>query len=156
MNLETPNPKQVLLTSRIIWGALFMGITTAAAVFAWLIQTNRFQSGEGLRDLIPTLFYIGIGLTLLSIPLGLFIRGQIFKSGWVGDVVQPQKYLAGNIVAWGLCEGPCFFGLIVCLLANSFWPYAIPPAAAFLFLLLLWPNGRAMFPPHEHHRIGER
>ncbi|MBI1369301.1 MAG: hypothetical protein GC162_11695 [Planctomycetes bacterium] len=146
---NTPSPQQTLLVLRIIWGAMLMGILVFA--FAAIALAMNENAAKPAMDEATTnlLFYISIGLVVVLIPLAMFMRGQIHKSGWVGDVVTPSKYAAGNIIAFALCEGPAFFSLIVVLLTHSIVPQIVPGGVAVLFLILMFPNGRAMFAPAD-------
>ena len=157
---STVEPKRALVLARVIW---FVMVAMVGSLFTFLVVTGQTaqqllaREADGQSVAVPPiLFYVGIGLTGLALTMGPFLRGQIFKAGWVGDVVKPSAYFAGNIIAWALCEGAAMYGLVVFFLAGSFWPYGLPPAVAYLFLLLLWPNGRAMFPPRDHYATGER
>ena len=139
------DPKQALVTVRIIWGAIAMGMITFAGVV--LVMILGSTPDESVAPTGQLLFYIACGLTATAIPVGLFVRGQVFKRGWVGDVITPGAYTTGNIVAWACCEAPAIAGLVGCMIAGSLMPNVIPAVAAFVMHLLLWPNGRAMFPP---------
>lgn len=154
--LPTVQPRQLLLQARIFWFAMVAGVTIMGAVFTFLILAEEHspEVTQSLESVAPILFYVGIGLTGLALLLGPFLRGQIFKAGWVGDIVKPSSYFAGNIIAWALCEGAVLYGLIVCFVVGSLWPYVLPPAVAYIFLLLLWPNGRAMFPLRDRYAPG--
>lgn len=140
----TLNPKQVLFTTRIIWGALLAGIVFFAICVAVIINNPDHPQPPKPDSLFPMLI-AEIILTIVTIPLGLFIRGQVFKRHWQENIVTPQGYTTGNIIAWACCKAPAFFSLIVCLIAQTFWPYIIPGIIAFIILLLTWPNGKAMF-----------
>ncbi len=138
------NPKQAVIKSRIMWAALLGGTVAFAVVVAVLI--NKPDSNNIVNnDSLNILFIMSIVLPILTIPIGLFARGQVFKRNWQGDVITPQGYVTGNVIAWACCEAPIFFSLIVCLMARTFWPYVIPAGVGWLVMLLLWPNGRAMF-----------
>jgi hypothetical protein len=155
------DPKQALLTNRIIWAAMAMGMVAFAGVMIALARSQEdVVAPVGEAD--PMLFYIACAMVVTAIPMGLFVRGQVFKRGWVGDVVTPQAYTAGNIIAWACCEAPAFFALITIFIDGRVVPNILPAAAAIVMHLLLWPNGRAMFPPNlsqveaNHPAVTER
>jgi hypothetical protein len=150
------HPKAMLRVARVQWAALVAGPVLFGSVVAFV--TNREPKGHSEigQDTADLLFYVALGLCAVQIPLAIFIRGQALKSGWVGDVVTPMAYLRGNLIAWALCEGVVFFGLVICLLSGSMWPYVTPAVVSLAGLILLWPNGRAMFPPRDRYAVGER
>ena len=140
------DPKQALVTVRIIWAALAMGMVTFAGIVIVLAQAPA-EAAAPADDADPMFFYAACAMVVMAIPMGLFVRGQIFKRGWVGDVVTPQAYTTGNIIAWACCEAPVLFALVVVLITGNIMPNVLPAAAAFVMHLILWPNGRAMFTP---------
>lgn len=146
---QTPDAGQVLVQCRVIWLALVMGTLFYAGIMLFLILRD---AGEGPTPVAgnPWLLTAVAGaLTVTMIPIGLFLRGQFFKKGWVADVVTPGAYMTGNIMVWAMCEGCAFLGIILCFLSRQLWPSALPPALAIGMLLLLYPNGKAMFPRKE-------
>ncbi|QNN21412.1 hypothetical protein HED60_03700 [Planctomycetales bacterium ZRK34] len=146
---QNPNaisdPKQALLLNRIIWAAIGMGVIVFGGIVIGM--GISITGAEGLDDWTPILFYAACAMVATAIPMGLFIRGQIFKRGWVGDVITPQAYTQGNIIAWACCEAPAFLSLVLVMLSGQITPNIYPAIAAFVMHLLLWPNGRAMFGP---------
>ncbi len=143
------DPAAILRVSRILWGALCGGVWIFALVVAIVIRRSPMSTEPIPREQLMLLFYVAMGMCFATIPLGLFIRGQVFKAGWVGDVVKPANYLQGCLVAWAMCEGTAVFSLVICLLSRTFVPYAIPAVIASVVLLALWPNGRALWPPDK-------
>jgi hypothetical protein len=135
------SPDKALLTARIVWGALILGVAMIGVVFTLVLP--RSTAGGDPTLLVPVVFF----LVLTAIPIGLFMRGQVFKKHWVGDVVTPRGYIAGNIIAWASCEGTALFSLIVAAFIPGSTLALIPGAIAFVTLVLLFPNGKAMFPP---------
>jgi Flp pilus assembly protein CpaB len=113
------NPKQALWPVRIIWLALVVSVAVMAGVFAFLIRGGA-SPAQIDPQVVTILFYASIAVAAAGIPLGLFLRGQMFKAGWVGNVVQPGAYLTGNIIAWALSEVAAMFSIIVSFLAGTF------------------------------------
>ena len=142
------DPRKALMTVRIIWVAMLMGQLTFAAIAVGIV-TSAAGEAPGDAASVSMLFIISCAMIVTAIPVGLFVRGQVFKRHWQGDIVTPRGYAGGNIIAFASCEGPVFFSLIVCLIARSFWPYAIPAAAGLVVFLLLWPSGKPMFSPRD-------
>ena len=138
------DPQRALITARVIWAMLCMGVMLLGGVMVFV--TLRVEARE--QDAaIGNMALLGAAVvTLLALPVALFIRSQMFKRGWVGEVVTPSAYVTGNIVPWAVCEGAAIFGFIAMFLDRSIMPGILMPVVAMLFLLLLFPNGRAMFP----------
>jgi hypothetical protein len=154
--LEERHPHAVLRTAKIIWSALVAGVLVFGGVVAFLTIRPRSVPPHVGDDLSMYLFYVSLGFSILAVPMAIFARGQIFKAGWAGDIVRPMAYFQGSIVAWAMCDGAALAGLVVCLVSQSMWPYAISTAIGLGGLLLLWPNGRAMFPRRDPYAVGER
>lgn len=138
------DPKQALMTNRVIWAAMGLGMVMFAGIMIALAQSREPVAVPG-GEADPMLFYIACAMVVAAIPMGLFVRGQVFKRGWVGEVVTPGAYTTGNIIAWACCEAPAFVALITIMLDGRIVPNIFPALAAIVMHLLLWPNGRAMF-----------
>jgi hypothetical protein len=143
---STLDPKQALLLSRVIWAAMLMGVVVFG-LFVGLIF--RGEPEEQRQPLSPQTGYvflaIAVATLLIGVPVGLFARGEIFKCGWVGDVITPTAYISGNIVVWALCEGAAFFSLVTYMVSHQPLLF-IPGGLAVALMLLLWPDGKAMQP----------
>ncbi|MHB1157123.1 MAG: hypothetical protein ACYC26_09810 [Phycisphaerales bacterium] len=140
-NSPAPTPQITLRIARIIWASLVIGcIVIAVTLF------SQPRNNHTPPDAAHAFLLVGAVITFVAVPLAFIMRGQIFKRGWVGDVVTPKAFATGTIVSCALCEGACAVGLILAFI-NQFPPlFCIAPAISFIALLLLWPNGRAMFP----------
>lgn len=140
----TPTPEIALRTARIIWAGLVFGCLFITVVL--FIQSRHRPIHATPVDNTHAFLIVGAVITLVAVPLAFIMRGQIFKRGWVGDVVTPKAFATGTVTSCALCEGPYIVGLILASV-NQFPPLlCIAPAISFIGLLLLWPNGRAMFP----------
>ena len=142
-SIAPDNPSQALTQARAIWAALCMGlIFTSVALYSTMPST---EPPSAILAEWP-LSAIAWVLLLTVIPLGLFVRGQVFKRGWEGDAVTPAAYLKGNIIAWACCEGTAFVGLILGFMDHRAGSQFSAAVIAFATLVALWPNGRAMWP----------
>ncbi|MFA7237597.1 MAG: hypothetical protein WC058_12095 [Phycisphaeraceae bacterium] len=138
------NPPTALLLGRIIWAAMSLSCIIVGAMMFSMMR------GDGLHtESPPERLEAGIILAVVSIPAAFIMRGRIFKRGWMGDVVTPAAFLYGTLVSCAVCEG-AFTIAMMFTFVNHFSPgFWMAPAVAFAGLLLLWPNGRAMFPPRS-------
>jgi hypothetical protein len=124
--------------ARLLWAAHILGLLCLAIGLQWI--------GVGRQDpaLAAWVAWSAVVGSIITIPLGLFFRGEQFKKHWRGPRVEPAGYLHGNLLAWAGCGVPAGIGLIGCALASSYWPYGLAvllPAAMFA---VLWPDGRIM------------
>ncbi|MEX0774900.1 MAG: hypothetical protein WD042_04195 [Phycisphaeraceae bacterium] len=131
-----------LIGIRIIWLAMLMGEVGFMAVIAVLIGN---QSVQAEAELARLMLLISTGMLLTLVPLGYFIRSQIYKRHWVGDAVTAQGYVTGNIVLLALCEASAFAGLLGCMFGGSFWPGAVPVVLAMIVQVINYPTGSAMY-----------
>lgn len=124
-------------------------LTFAALVSVWVVMVD--PPASQLTRTAMIVFWVAVCVTVVQIPLGIIIRGQVFKKQTQGEIVTPEGYASGNIIAWSCCEGAAFFFLITALIGRALVPYALPAAVPILVMILLWPNGRAMFPPAQRN-----
>ena len=146
-NNEPPpdiSPEQALKTSRIMWAALLMGCVMFTIV---VIVLNLMAEKEGAPiEEDNFLFYIALGLQIAFIPVAFITRSQVFKKGWVEDIVKPFAYLKGNIIALALIEGPCILGIVSMFISKKIMPNGIIPAIGLVVFIILFPNGKALQP----------
>jgi hypothetical protein len=133
------SPQRALLVTRIIWA----GQITGVLILGVIIMSVRTAHDAVLPSAAAAVPWV---ILLCGVPGGLFARGEIFKRGWVGEVITPQAYIAGNIVAFAICEGAAFVALVFCLVDGRVGLHLSAAAAAVAMLVLLWPNGKAMVP----------
>ncbi len=138
-----PTPQQALLTARIFWAAMVIGLFIAGGVMIFVVQprNNMRQSDSG-----DPFVYLPFLVYFVAVPVGLFMRGQTFKRGWVGDVVTTEAYVSGNIVAWACCEGSAFASLIFYSFVTRNLVTLVPYGLGIATILLLFPNGKALLP----------
>ncbi len=142
-SLSNMTPEKALISSRIMWAALVGGQVIFLIV---IIAMQGRLSGTPDPQMVATLHYISIGMVIAAVPVGMFIRSQMYKKFWVGNKVTPQGYLQGNLLLWAMCEGTSLFGLVVTMLADGFWPWVVPSALAMAVQVMNWPDGAPMRP----------
>ena len=138
--------KQAQARAWMVWAAQVMGLVTLATV---LIALTVLGERDKETPEFP-FFLLSLGALFTALPAGLFIRGQVFKRHWVGEVVTPAGYLQGNLIAWACCEGVALMSLVFVLVSGELFPTVISAGVAGGLLLALWPNGRAMSPLDRH------
>jgi hypothetical protein len=137
------DPRGVLMTLRIIWGALLMGqiIFFGVIVFVLWPQHRRTMDEQTLR----LLFYVECAMLLTMIPVGFALRSITFRNGRdERGNVRPGAYSTGNILLWAMCEGVSFFGLVGAMLNNAPWPHLIVTIIAVVVQLITFPTGGEM------------
>jgi hypothetical protein len=140
------SPAASLRVIRVIWLALLMGQIgfMFAIVVVWHGSTG-FQASPEQGRLI---FLITVGMLLVSVPLGYFIRSQTYKRNWQGTQITPQGYFVGNLILLAMCESVSLTGLVATLLSGRLWPTILPSVAAMAVQVVNFPNGRAMRPAY--------
>lgn len=137
-------PASALKTLRLIWAALLMGQLSFLVVIV-VLWNGGFQA-RGFDDTVRMMFMLSIVFLAGTITLGYFIRMQIYKSGWQGQVVSPGSYFTGNLMLLAMLEGASLFALVVTLLNGSLWPTVLPAVAAMAVQVINFPNGQALAP----------
>lgn len=136
---SAPSPSAVLRTLRLLWAATLTG----PILFLLVLILLRPSPVANIPQAWRYLPFAGLAL----VPLGYFLRMQCYKQHWVGQIVTPPGYFAGNLLLFACCETIAILGLTLALLLNSLWPSILPPAFAMFVQLLNFPNGRPMLPP---------
>lgn len=134
--------ERALLTARLFWAALLGGqiFLAFAVVKMWHAGVVPAAAPAAARIIL----LVPIVLFVTLVPLGLFLRNQIYKRSWQGPAIAPQGYLTGNLVLLALCETVVLSSLIASLLLHAFWPAIGPGLLAVAMQALNFPNGRAM------------
>lgn len=142
--------RRSLFTTRIVWFALLMGQLLFAGVVLFSNSTHTTPPSGGME----VMTYIVVGMFFLFVPTGYFLRMQIYKRHWQGDVVTHQGYYVGNLILWALCDGVALFGLVVTLVQREWGLAAVVSAAAMVVQLINFPTGAPMRPanPYQHTR----
>ena len=132
-------PRSVVMTNRIIWGALLLGQLSTAAVLAGVVA-----QGKGPPTPPPNLLLmVGIdaGLLAVAIVVVVVVRAIGFR-GASGDAAVRARYSTGMIVPMACLEGASFLGIIVAFLSGHLLPAGIVPATALAIQLTLFPRAR--------------
>lgn len=151
---DSLNPKQALLNLRIVWGVLLLGVITFMFVVIIILAGGNGPTPDPQASAI--IFIVSLAMLATTVPIGYFVRMQVYKRSWRGEVISPAGYTVGNIIVLACCEGPAFFSLIVVMINGSFWPAIIPAVIAMAIMVINFPNGRAMFPPHTAAGFDDR
>jgi F0F1-type ATP synthase membrane subunit c/vacuolar-type H+-ATPase subunit K len=138
------DPKQTLLVTRIVWGALLAGQLMFLGV---IVAMGRVQAVSApLVDPQRMLFLVSAAFTVVAIGMGYFVRMQTYKAGWQGDAIRPASYFTGNLLLLALLEGASLLALVVTMLHGALWPTIAPAVVAMMMQVVNFPNGRAMEP----------
>lgn len=134
--------RRILFISKMVWLAMLL--------WPFLISLIVITSEPGvLSSVVRGWLDIGVGLSLLLIPVGYHFRLQIYKRYWQGFQISPLGYLGGNVALWVCCSVVVVIGLASMLSCGSFWAAMAAMAAvvmAVLVELVNFPNGLAMEP----------
>ena len=139
----TPTPQQTLAILRVLWGILLVGQLLLIGVAAMVVNSSPASAMNA--DMTLKLFGLNAGLLVFNVILGTFIRSQIYKRSWRGQVVAPLGYFTGNVVMLALLEMVIFFGILVSILSKSFMPSILPALLAMMVYGVNYPHGGPMF-----------
>ncbi len=142
-NQATATPHKALMTIRLIWAALLAGQIMFMVVIAVLQSINASPQAD--PQVAQVLFLVALAMLTTMIPVGYFIRNQVYKKNWQEDVVTPGGYVSGNILLLALCEGVALVGLVAVLIGGVIW-YAVPSLVAMAVQVINFPHGRPMWP----------
>jgi hypothetical protein len=148
------NPHHALAQARVVWAVFVAGVIAMTAIGVFMARAADPYEPHGDTHADFIVLVVSIAAVIVLIPLGLFLRGQTFKRGWVGDAVTPSAYLGGCVVAWAMADAAAVFGVGGMIMSQRVMPNVLPTAVSLLLLIAMWPNGRAMFPPHDPHGSG--
>jgi hypothetical protein len=140
MDQGTPQPP--LFITRIIWLGLLGGMLTYSGVI--LLLSADF--GEPVPEMAQTFPLIGAGMLVVGVPVGYFIRMQIYKKNWKEDAIAPGGYFTGNLVLWAIIEGATIASLTGCLVSQALWPCFIPAIVGMGLMVINFPTGRPLQP----------
>lgn len=142
--METPTPLTVdkaLMATRLIWAALLMGQITFLIVVGVLLGTGQGPRNPEMGTIVS---YISLGQLVFLVPLGYFVRMQVYKRNWQGNVVTPKGYVTGNVFLFACCEAVAMTGLLALLLSGTPGMAAAPAVLALATLVVNVPTGQAM------------
>lgn len=129
-----------LRVTRIAWGALLILEVCMGLVFGSMAVVSEEIMPE-VAQICGVLAWVGL---VVVTPFGLWVRGQYFKSGWVGDSVMPGSYMTGMVLVLVLNQAPYVASLTACVFDARLWPWGAPGLVVLVLHVLLWPNGKAM------------
>ncbi len=143
MNQQISDPKTALRTMRFLWFGLLSGPLSFLFVIVMIVSGSDQEPAE----IGMLLGYVAIGMLIVLTPIGYFIRGQIYKASWQGDVVTPKGYYVGNLILLSTLEGVALFGLVATMVHGALGLPLVPAVLAMAIQVINFPNGRAMHPP---------
>lgn len=144
--LHATNPRAALVSLRILWGAMVMGLVLLGVVLA--LTQNTLSQTDGPGQVRATYTVVAYAMLVLMVPVGYFVRNQVYKSGWREHAVTPQAYFTGNLILFAVFEGLALAGFLLSALVGFDPVVLIPGAIGFGLLLLNFPTGKPM-QPHE-------
>jgi len=144
-DLSTTSTRGALATLRIIWAALLVGELVFLGVIFFLLRGAN-PPAPGPADVTRMLFFASIVFLAGGVVVGFVLRSRLYNPRQADGSVAPGKYVTGNIIFLALCEGPAFFGLVVCMLSGHFLPAVAVPAVAMAIQLLNFPTGAPLEP----------
>lgn len=123
---------------RVVWGLLLAG---ALIVLVALVTPDRGdRAGAGLA-LAPWV------VLFVAAPVGILLRGQIYKRYWRGDVVTGRGYVAGNMVLFAGLGAIVITCLIASLAGAPRVATILPGLLATALILVNHPHGHPLQPP---------
>lgn len=139
---------RMLMTMRVVWFALLCG----QVIFGVIVLGHC--SGRGVesyrRELVWPFGIAAAVMLAVAVPAGLFVRMQIYKRHWRGDVISPKGYFTGNLVFLAMCEGVSLFGLATVMIMGYVDWSIVVSVIAVLIQLANFPTGAPMRSPHAH------
>ncbi|MBI1374017.1 MAG: hypothetical protein GC159_14945 [Phycisphaera sp.] len=162
MDEATPTKlKQGLMTIRVIWFGLVMGLTFFALIMVFVVSSPEPPATGVAATREPTeilgldlMVFMAIAMVAVVAPTGLVVRTVIFKRAEINGVVPIQQYNSGCIIGWACCEGPAFFSLVAAFLTHDMLPNLWPAAIAYVALLLQFPTGKPLYPKRDQYATG--
>jgi hypothetical protein len=135
----------VLATLRIIWAAMLVGELVFLGVIFFLLRGGNAPP-PAQAESTRMLFFISIFFLAGGVVAGFVLRSRLYNPRQADGSVAPGRYVTGNIIFLALCEGPAFFGLVVCMLSGHFLPAVAVPAVGMAIQLLNFPTGTPLEP----------
>ncbi|MBI1374018.1 MAG: hypothetical protein GC159_14950 [Phycisphaera sp.] len=149
---QTANDRVAAINAalRASW-VLWMGMTLAQLAMLVVVIVVGYSDvavdvDESMRAAAGPLALFGGGLLLIGVPIALWARGEVFKRGWVGEVIRPGAFLFGNVIVWAMLESVGLAGSVAALLAGRALPHGFVAVIAFALTLFTWPGAGPMRP----------
>ncbi|MEM6853380.1 MAG: hypothetical protein AAF593_03125 [Planctomycetota bacterium] len=155
---DEDNTAQPLITIRIIWGAILMGLIFISAVMVVLTLDQSPEEATPALDSdgLPVVTIAAAGLLIAAVPAAYFLRNQIYKKHWSGDAVEPEGYVTANILFLALIEAPAVVAAIGIVVHGSVFPQVIPLVIAAGIILANFPTGGPMRSQAPRLGVSER
>ncbi|MAX25124.1 MAG: hypothetical protein CMJ19_11535 [Phycisphaeraceae bacterium] len=141
-NQQIQTPEQAAKILRLIWGMMLLG---QLAFFAVALVVS-FNGEPATFESVKIFYIIAVVLGLMSVPMGSFIRMQIYKKHWVNNAVTPQGYFIGSLLSMAIIEGAALFSIVVLFLHGQIGPTLALPIALMGVFAMNYPNGKPMQP----------
>jgi hypothetical protein len=136
-------PSAAMRRAWIAWLIMLVVPFLLFVVAVWYATWIR-EGGSSHTTLNQVWFIIAMIYLIVVVPASLFWRSHIFKAYWQGNTVSPRNYLHGMISVWVALEIGGLFSHVGCIVGGSLVPCLLPALIAFMFYILMWPNGHAM------------
>lgn len=153
VGMSNATPDRALLTARIIWAAMFMGVAIFVGIAVKVITDAPPPAPSGATRDIMTALPFG---ALILLPIGYVLRSQSYKRHWVGEVVAPTGFLVGNILLFATTEAVMTMAVVSSLLLGGFWPGGAALAVGALAHLSNFPQPGVMLTEPEKEQIARR
>jgi hypothetical protein len=135
------NRRVVVLIERIglwlVWGPLLLSSLSFAGVETLIFLQPSSNPQPPFEKIVPLLAVAAIGgactIAFFHALRFFILRSIVRKNSWTALAI---AYPIVKIVTWAACQGVVFFSLVVCLIAQTFWPAAIIAAAAWMTLAI--------------------
>jgi hypothetical protein len=142
--LPAMDPARTLAVLRVLWAVLLIGQVVLVAIAAMIMHSATKQLID--EDSAWQVFAVTSVLMVFNILIGSYLRNQIYKRHWQGDIVKPAGYFFGNIVMFALLESVVLLSIVLCMLRLTFWPWMLPGLVTLMVYLVNFPHGGPMFP----------
>ncbi len=145
---QNPTPQKALAMARLIWGVMLVGLIVLLIV-GFVLGTRNGEAGLGWVS--P---FVWIALAA-AFGVGTFVRNQMFKRHWVGDVVEPSGFITGNIIAWAMIETPTMLSIVL-MMIDGIQPHVWPALLGIALFVYTAPSGKPLLGQSNPYQAGPR
>ncbi len=138
-----PTPPQALRMSRVLWVGLMIPQVMFGIVVISLARKGQLSP---TANLYPLLLYVSIGSLIVLTAVAYFVRNQIYKSNWQGDVVTPRGYVVANVILMVILEATSIIALIAAIVTGHAVPLLVVAGLSLLVQIVNFPTGSPMRP----------
>jgi hypothetical protein len=142
-------PQKAMQVAWTIWGVMLGGLITLLVVF---VAIGKPGEGEQIFDFFAPFVWIALAV---AFGVGSFVRNQVFKRHWVGDVVEPTGFITGNVIAWAMIEAPTMVALMF-LFIDGIQPHIWAALVGIGLMAVQYPSGKPMFGTSNPYQAGPR